>query len=190
MECMMGTRRFDVTEHLSEEALDRAINEAQMADEARLVRRLCFVKNLYAGDVLEEAARRVGVSQANSSRWAHAWNDAGVDGLRPSFGGGRPPKLSDTQFAELCDILEEGQPWTPQEIHTLIKDRYGVTYDPAHLSRKLRESEMHYAKPRPMDPRSPDDADEILAERLDQALGEETSGKTKEEEPIVFGFFR
>jgi len=58
----MGTRRFDVTEHLSEEALDRAINEAQKADEARLVRRLCFVKNLYAGDVLEEAARRVGVS--------------------------------------------------------------------------------------------------------------------------------
>lgn len=109
---MMGSRRFDVTEHLSEEELDRAINEAQKADEARLVRRLCFVKNLYAGDVLEEAARRVGVSQANSSRWAHAWNDTGVDGLRPSFGGGRPPKLSDKQFAEMCEILKEGQPWT------------------------------------------------------------------------------
>src|SRR5699024_4241894 len=82
---MIGHRRFDVIEHLPEAELDTAINEAQMADEARLVRRLCFVKNLYAGDVLEEAARRVGVSQANSSRWAHAWNDAGVDGLRPSF---------------------------------------------------------------------------------------------------------
>jgi len=187
---MTGTRRFDVTEHLSEEALDKAINEAQKADEARLVRRLCFVKNLYAGDVLEEAAKRVGVSQANSSRWAHAWNDAGVDGLRPSFGGGRPPKLSDEQFTEVCDILEEGQPWTPRELHTLIKDRYGVTYDPAHLSRKLRESGMHYAKPRPMDPRRPDDADEILAERLNQALGEESSEKIEEEEPIVFGFFR
>ncbi|WP_121304581.1 helix-turn-helix domain-containing protein [Haloarcula quadrata] len=104
--------------------------------------------------------------------------------------GARPSKLSDTRFAELCDILEEGQPWTPREIHTLIKNRYGVTYDPAHLSRKLRESGMHYAKPRPMDSWSPDEADEILAERLDQALGEETSGKTKEEEPIVFGFFR
>gem|GEM_PF-4957458 len=49
---------------------------------------------------------------------------------------------------------------------------------------------MHYAKPRPMDPRRPDDADEILAERLGQALGEESSEKTEEEEPIVFGFFR
>ena len=87
IECMKGSRRFDVVEHLSEAELDTAINDAQKVDEARLVRRLCFVKNLYAGDVLEEAARRVGVSQANSSRWAHVWNDAGVDGLRPSFGG-------------------------------------------------------------------------------------------------------
>lgn len=186
---MKGSRRFDVIEYLSEAELDTAINEAQKANEARLVRRLCFVKNLYAGDVLEEAARRVGVSQANSSRWAHAWNDAGVDGLRPRFGGGRPPKLSDEQFAELCEILEDGQPWTPRAIHTLIEERYSVTYDPAHLSRKLRASGMHYAKPRPMDPRSPDDADEILAERLAKALGEEDA-KEEEDDPVVLGFFR
>lgn len=70
---MTGTRRFEVVEYLSEEELDMAVNTAQKADEARPVRRLCFVKNLYAGDVLEEAARRVGVSQATSCRWAHAW---------------------------------------------------------------------------------------------------------------------
>jgi len=135
---MNRRRRFDVIEYLFEAELDTTISEAQKADEARLVRRLRFVKNLYAGDVLEEAARRISVSQDSSSRWAHGWNDAGVDGLRPSFGGGRPPKLSDEQFAELCEVLEEGQPWTSRAIHTLIEDRYGVTYDPAHLSRKLR----------------------------------------------------
>ena len=48
---------------------------------------------------------------------------------------------------------------------------------------------MSYAKPRPMDPRSPDDADEILAERLGQALGEDDRD-TKEDDPIVLGFFR
>ena len=184
---MSGTRRFDVVEHLSEAELDAAINDAQQAGEARLVRRLCFVKNLYAGDVLEDAASRTGVSQATSSRWAHAWNDGAVDSLRPSFGGGRPPKLADEQFDELCDILEDGQPWTPQAIHALIKDRYGITYDPSHLSRKLRQSGMHYAKPRPMDPRSPANADEILAERLDEALGEDP---TDEDDPVVLGFFR
>ena len=138
---------------------------------------------------MKEAARRVGVSPANSSRWAHAWNDAGVDGLRPSFGGDRPPKLSDEQSAEPCEILEEGQPWTPRAIHTLIEERYGVTYDPAHLSRKLRASGMHYAKPRPMDPRSPENAEVILAERFAKALGEKDTDK-EEDDPIVLGFFR
>ncbi|NKE37252.1 winged helix-turn-helix domain-containing protein [Natronococcus sp. JC468] len=37
-------------------------------------------------------------------------------------------------------------------MHALIEDRYNVTYHPAHLSRKLREAGMNYAKPRPMDP--------------------------------------
>lgn len=41
---------------------------------------------------------------------------------------------------------------------------------------------MNYAKPRPMDPRQPADAEEILAERLGQALGED--------DPVVLGFFR
>ncbi|WP_409348361.1 winged helix-turn-helix domain-containing protein [Natronorarus salvus] len=86
--------------------------------------------------------------------------------MRPSFGGGRPPKLTPQQFTELCDLLEKGQPWTPKAIHALIAERYDFTYDPAHLSRKLRTTEMRYAKPRLMDLRRPVNADEILAERI------------------------
>ena len=48
---------------------------------------------------------------------------------------------------------------------------------------------MHYGKPSPMIPRSPENADEILAERLDEALGEEDTDK-QEEDPLVLGFFR
>lgn len=100
-------------------------------------------------------------------------NDGSIEGLRPYFGGGRPPKLSPAQFAELCEILEEGQPWTPQQIHALIEDRYGVTYHPAHFSLKLCAAGMNYAKPRPMDPRRPEDA-----------------GEDEEADPVVLGFFR
>jgi putative transposase len=184
---MKGSQRGLLVRHLTETELDQAIAEAQKADETRLVRRLCYVKNLYAGDTREQAGNRVGISRATTRRWARAWNDGGVEGLRPGFGGGRPPKLSPTQFEELCELLEEGQPWTPRQIHTLIEDRYGVTYHPAHLSRKLRQAGMNYAKPRPMDPRSPDDADGILAERLEAALGED---EQPEVDPVVLGFFR
>ncbi len=186
---MKSSSRGRLVKHLAEAELDQAIEKAQKADETRLVRRLCFVKNLYQGDTREQAGNRVGISRSTTRRWACAWNDGGVEGLRPGFGGGRPPKLSSEQFEELCEILESDQPWTPTQIHTLIKDRYGVTYHPAHLSRKLREAGMNYAKPRPMDPRHPDDAEEILAERLDQALGEEAH-EEKDDEPVVFGFFR
>jgi len=188
---MAGVRRFEVVEHLSNTELNQAIEQAQKADETRLVRRLCFVKNLYDGKTQQQAGEAVGVSQPTSSRWARAWNDGGVEGLRPRFGGGRPPKLTPVQWADICTTLEEGQPWTPREIHALIEDRYDVTYHPTHLARKLRESGMHYAKPRPMDPRSPADAEEILAERLDQALGEENRDSSQEEDdPVVLGFFR
>ncbi|WP_434737308.1 helix-turn-helix domain-containing protein [Haloarcula montana] len=112
-----------------------------------------------------------------------------MGGLRPRFGGRPPPKLSPEQFEELCVILENGQPWTPQAIRALIQDRYGVTYHPAHLSRKLREAGMNYTKPRPMDPRRPDEAEEIFAERLAEALGEDTD-KEGEDDPVVFKFFR
>ena len=47
---------------------------------------------------------------------------------------------------------------------------------------------MNYAKPRPMDPRRPDDADEILAERLAEALGEDDH-QAGGDDPVVFGFF-
>ncbi len=163
---MTGLRRFKVAEHLSNTELDEEIEGAQQADETRLVRRLCFVKSLYEGKTQQQAGATVGVSQPTSSRWARAWNQDGVEGLRPRFGGGRPPKLTPAQWNEICTVLEDGQPWTPREIHALIEDRYGVTYHPTHLARKLRASGMNYAKPRPMDPRSPADAEEILTERL------------------------
>jgi putative transposase len=70
------------------EWLEQVIEDVQKADETRLVRRLCYIKNLYQGDTREEAGERVGISRATTHRWARAWNDDGVDGLRPSFGGG------------------------------------------------------------------------------------------------------
>lgn len=182
---MKTERRFELVKHLSETELDNQLNEAQKADKTRLVRRLCFVKNLYAGDTLKEAGRRVGVSQPTSSRWARAWNEDGVDGLLTSFGGGRPPKLAAEQFAELWRILEDDQPWTPRQAQQLIEDRYSTVYHPSHLSRLLRNAGMSYTKPRPEDPRQPSNAEEILAERLTQALGERADGSA----PVI-GFFR
>ena len=81
---MSGNRRKEITFHLSEERIDELLREAE--DDHRK-ERLGFLKNLYYGDSIAEAADREGRSAATGSRWADAWNEGGLEGLMPSFGG-------------------------------------------------------------------------------------------------------
>ena len=111
---MATSRRIEVVKHLSEDQVDSAIDEAQRADETRLVRQLCFIKNLYFDDSTKIAAGKVGVSRHTGDRWLAAWNDDSVDGPRPNFAGGRPAKLSPDQFKGFFTLLEEDQSWAPQ----------------------------------------------------------------------------
>lgn len=178
---MSEGRQPPIERHLTEEELSEAIDEAEQADEPRLVRRLCFIKNLYAGDSPAEAAARVGMSQSTSSRWRRAWNDHGADGLRPSFGGGRPPKLSAAERTRLEEILHEDQPWTTPEVKLLIEEEFDVSYSQRHLARVLNSFDMSYAIPRPESPNRPDDADDQLEERLDETLSELADNEDEDE---------
>ncbi len=129
---------------LTEGELDAAIEQAVEDGAARLVQRLCFVRNCYAGDTATEAARRVGASRSSGSRWLDRWNAGGVEGLRPDFGGGRPSKLDDGELVELRERLEAGQPWTTAEVRELIRAEFGVVYAPGYLPRLLRELGLSY----------------------------------------------
>jgi len=187
----MGTPRAHVEHHLTDEELRDAIKKA---DDTRVVRRLCFIRNLTRGDTIEEAAWRVGATQGIGSQWLERWNESGPEGLVPRFGGGRPPKLSPQESRELQRLLEEGQPWTTNAIKQLIEDEFDVSYHPGHIRRLLRNTYgMSYAIPRPATTSRPDDAEEILAERLEAALGEiadETIQEAADPGETVLGFFR
>jgi len=177
----------DVKKHLSEEELDAAIDDAQKADETRLVRRLCLIKNLYAGDSITEAATRVGVTQPTASRWTERWNNHGVDGLRPDSGGGRPPKLTPKEQDQLCEVLEANQPLTTAHVQRLIEEGFNVSYSQRHVSRLLKKLGMKYAIPRPESPDRPDNADELLEERLEAAL-EQLDDDVVTDGGVVVGF--
>jgi transposase len=186
----MSTPRAHVEKHLTEEELRDAIKKA---DDRRVVRRLCFVRNLSAGDTIEMAAWRVGASQGIGSEWLTRWNEDGPAGLIPRFGGGRPPKLTHQESRDLQRLLEDGQPWTSNEITQLIEEEFGVSYHPGHVQRMLRNTYgMSYAIPRPETPTRPANAEEILAERLDDALGEIEADAEEAADPgeTVLGFFR
>lgn len=166
----MTGRQKEIKRHLSPEELDEAIDEAQSAGEAHLVRRLECMKDLYAGDTLEEAAWRSGVDQGTVSRWSDAWNEDGVDGLRPDFDGGPKPKLSLEDKARLAELLEADEPWTYPAINELLREEFDVEYSETHLKRILQELGLNYARPRPTEYRRPDDATEQLQDALDEGF--------------------
>lgn len=158
--------------HLTEEELADAIDDAQSAGNTRLVRRLCFIRNLYKGDSVTEAADRVGVAQPTGSRWVEAWNAGEIDGLKPDFGDGRPSKLTEQEQEQLKEILKGNQPLTTQQIQQIIEEGFDVSYSQRHISRLLKKLGMKYAIPRPKKPEQPDEAEEILEKNLQAALDE------------------
>ena len=101
MRVMGNSRRTEIKRHLPEGEIDELLREAE--DDHRL-RRIGFVKNLYQGDTIPEAADREGRSPATGGRWAEAWNEGGFDELMPSFGAAGP--RSSTRINEMSGLVE------------------------------------------------------------------------------------
>lgn len=169
---MVGDRRKTIKHHIDEKKLDEALRNA--TDEHRL-RRIGFVKNLYQGDTIAEAAEREGRSESTGDRWADAWNNGGLAELMPSFGGGRPPKLNEAEQEEFLDWVRADQPWSSQEIQHLLQDEFNVEYSSGYLGEFLRNIGLSYEKPRPKRPTRPNDTNENPVDRVTDALEESDS---------------
>ena len=173
-------RRKEIERHLTEAEVDAKLRDEE---DPEMVRRLGFIKNLYQGDTLGEAAGREGKSQPTGARWAQRWNDGGVDGLAPDHGGGRPSKLTSSERTHLRKQLETDRPSTTQDVRHLIEEEFGVTYHPNYIYELLRSFDMHDAEPRPKRPERPDDADETLVNLLDDVLDPEDD----DDDPVTDG---
>lgn len=101
-------------------------------------------------------AQRFGVDRSSVKRWRRAWREGGPDGLAAKPHPGGQHKLSVEQRDELVDLIvagprEAGFPtdlWTCARVVELIRDRFGVAYDPGHIARMLRGLGFTPQKPR------------------------------------------
>lgn len=148
----------EVVRWLTLEELNEEIRKRKICSE--VLRKLFFIKELYKGATVPQAAKEVGVSKVVGYIWLERWNEKGLEGLKPNYGGGRPSELSDEQREELKSILSKRDDWTTKEVRGLIKERFGVEYSLRHVSRLLRSFGMKYAKPYQKDYRRPDNAEE------------------------------
>lgn len=130
--------------------------------DAKVLERLYFIKFLYEGDSVPEAAEKVEISIDTGYRWRTSWNRDGLEGLVPQYDGGPKPELSDKDREKLKERLEERDDWTTREVRQLIKDEFDVTHSMRHVRRILHSIGMKHGKPYQQDYRRPHDAEERL----------------------------
>src|SRR5512132_2299587 len=82
--------------------------EAVKRPEAAEARRLRAAELLAQGRSQAEVAETVGVSRESVRRWQARLDQGGVAALRRRRSGGRPPKLSDVQAAQVEEALLAG----------------------------------------------------------------------------------
>lgn len=145
---------------LTADKLDREISNRRI--QAVMLRKLLFIRFLYRGMSVPEASNVVGVSKVIGYIWLKKWNEKGLEGLKPKYGGGRPSKLSSEQKEELKAILKRRDDWTTTEIKQLIEEKFSIRYSLRNIERLLRGMGMKYGKPYQYDYRRPEDAEEEL----------------------------
>ena len=95
------------------------------------------------------------VTQGAVSQWLKRVKKGGVAGLRHRPPPGAAPRLSPELRAQLLALLSQGAAawgfqgdvWTQPRITTLIRDQFGVSYDPSQVGHILKASGWSWQKP-------------------------------------------
>jgi transposase len=93
-------------------------------------------------------AEALGVTQGAVSQWLKRSREGGgMDALRHHPAPGRKASLTDEQFAQIPELLArgaaafgfEGDRWTTRRVAAMLKQVFGVSYHPGHISRLLQQ---------------------------------------------------
>ena len=103
----------------------------------------------------QQIAQALGVTQGAVSQWLKRATLHGVQALRDHPAPGPMPLLGIDQRAQLLGLLAQGAEafgfrgavWTCRRVARLIKEQFGISYHPAHVSRLLAQLDWTPQKP-------------------------------------------
>lgn len=120
-------------------------------------------------------AQALGLTQGWVSRTLTKYRQQGQDALAWRKPAGATAKLTPEQLAQLVEELNKGaeqhgfpgQLWTRPRVNEVIKQLFGVSYDPSQVGRLLKKVEWTRQKPLPKArQQDPDQVEQWRAERL------------------------
>lgn len=131
------------------------------------VRRLLAMALVLDGYSRREAAMLNGMDRQTLSDWVHRYNTFGVDGLISLSSPGRPPALTETQKAELRELVIQGPDpaihkvvrWRCVDLRAEVASRFSVEVCEGTIGRWLNELRLARLQPRPVHPQKDPEAE-------------------------------
>jgi len=159
---MINNNNVEIEDHLGIYEINEFIKDYKI--QLRLYTRLIFIKLLRQHWTIKDAAELLNISERTGRNWLKSYNEEGLEGLIPNFGGGRPSFLSDEQLKELHAVLkDEKANYTITDVKKLIFEKFGIdyTYKQAWFISR-RKLGLNYGKPSPESPdKSPERKNEL-----------------------------
>ena len=132
---------------------------ADIEDDGKAVKRLIAAIAYKQGQSPAEIEETFGFSKKNVYLWLDRFEERKLDeALYDEPKPGRPPKLTDDQFAELEAVLNESpakagyegiQAWTPKFVQHWLNNRFDVEYTLRHIRRLMDKAGLSWRTARP-----------------------------------------
>ena len=159
------------------EPLDREVISTEMktATDVKWYRRLKVIDLSGQGHSVPDLSRLLDLNQATIRSYIHRFNSAGVAGLRPDYGRGRPPLLSWTQDQWL-DVLAQSPAdlplletkvhnWTQALLRRYLKDYHQVEVSQSTIAKSLRLAGVRWRRAK-LRVHSPDPLYQVKRQRI------------------------
>ena len=115
--------------------------------DTKVLYKLHFIRHLYNGKTIKEAAELEDISISTAYQWLNRWNENGIEGLKSKPRSGRPGSLSD-EDKEILDAKFLETPFlTTEKAHKIIKDTFGLDFTFKHVRTILHQLDYFYSEP-------------------------------------------
>jgi len=134
--------------------LEQELQKAYSRGDPRLVRRITVLLATHRQQDLSSVARMWGIARQTIYNWLGAFLEQRWESLNYRFAPGRPPRLTQTQKADLYNWVKAGPEesgyacgcWTTLLIQDLIWKKFGVLYNRFYVSELLHNLDLSYQK--------------------------------------------